>query len=708
VGPDRSSELCTRCAGLDFEEISRRKIKYRRGEYIINLGNSVDELSNQSCPLCLIFASLSPNDTADDGTSRSKELCLRAFSANFSFMSLGKEGVTHLGDSVLLGILRGRNRTINKGGNDSDVMLSSLQETGYVYLAKLRQRDPIFQTRQIKHDRVDFNLVLDWWRYCQKNHVKTCVKKKGSSLQSLRVIDCRSNPLKVVQAPRDCGYVALSYVWGSTSSNEPNLDEHTESNGLFLPRLPKTISDSIEVTRRLSLQYLWVDQYCIDQSDVEDKQKQIRHMDLVYSRAEITIIAAAGQDSNYGLPGIDGICRLPKQQCVRLGDFFLASTMAHAGWLLKGSKWATRGWTYQEGLLSKRRLIFTDQQVLYECNGMHCAEALEISLDALHTKRRDRFRVNVPTGSFAIKTPGSVAEDLMDYVDEYCRKDLSYSGDVLNALQGILRLFEGCSPPLYNLYGVPFRTRAHLKKFHGSEPEHGSSNEAFLMGLMWYHAEMGERRRGFPSWSWAGWGRGRVRMTYFSADYRWEFDAAITIEDSSTSLHKLPDLADLQIFLSLLGANAPTIHLDIWTFGCSIVDIKTDESIPGPKYSWQKETGFRVKLSSDNGVDAFETLYLSARICKMGHTPSRLASGEFVGGLLAKGYCHKERDFRVLLGLVLQDHGKFFERVGYFRIFDANWKYDSWKTQDPHKKNDWALSWWCDNATLTRRTIQLR
>jgi hypothetical protein len=324
------------------------------------------------------------------------------------------------------------------------------------------------------------------------------------------------------------------------------------------------------------------------------------------------------------------------------------------------------------------------QQVLYECNGMHCAEALEISLDALHTKRRDRFRVNVPTGSFAVKTPGSVAEDLMDYVDEYCRKDLSYSGDVLNALQGILRLFEGCSPPLYNLYGVPFRTRAHLKKFHGSEPEHGSSNEAFLMGLMWYHAEMGERRRGFPSWSWAGWDRGRVRMTYFSADYRWEFDAAITIEDSSTSLHKLPDLADLQIFLSLLGANAPTIHLDIWTFDCSIVDIKTDESIPGPKYSWQKETGFRVKLSSDNGVDAFETLYLSARICKMGHTPSRLASGEFVGVLLAKGYCHKGRAFRVFLGLVLQDNGKFFERVCYFRIFVAIWKYDSWKTQDPH------------------------
>lgn len=35
---------------------------------------------------------------------------------------------------------------------------------------------------------------------------------------------------------------------------------------------------------------------------------------------------------------------------------------------IKQSKWATRGWTYQEGCLSRRRLIFTEKEVLFLCN----------------------------------------------------------------------------------------------------------------------------------------------------------------------------------------------------------------------------------------------------------------------------------------------------------------------------------------------------
>ena len=37
---------------------------------------------------------------------------------------------------------------------------------------------------------------------------------------------------------------------------------------------------------------------------------------------------------------------------------------------IKNSEWATRAWTYQEGVLSNRRLVFTEQQMHWECNGM--------------------------------------------------------------------------------------------------------------------------------------------------------------------------------------------------------------------------------------------------------------------------------------------------------------------------------------------------
>jgi hypothetical protein len=36
------------------------------------------------------------------------------------------------------------------------------------------------------------------------------------------------------------------------------------------------------------------------------------------------------------------------------------------------SKWSTGAWTYQEALLSRTLLDFTDQQVYYERHGMYC------------------------------------------------------------------------------------------------------------------------------------------------------------------------------------------------------------------------------------------------------------------------------------------------------------------------------------------------
>jgi hypothetical protein len=39
--------------------------------------------------------------------------------------------------------------------------------------------------------------------------------------------------------------------------------------------------------------------------------------------------------------------------------------------LSRGSaSWFERGWTYQEGVLSRRRLMFTENQVCFQCEEM--------------------------------------------------------------------------------------------------------------------------------------------------------------------------------------------------------------------------------------------------------------------------------------------------------------------------------------------------
>lgn len=68
---------------------------------------------------------------------------------------------------------------------------------------------------------------------------------------------------------------------------------------------------------------------------------QVRHMDVIYAHAQLTIIAASGRDSDYGLPGVSVRPRIPFQR-QRLDDVELVEIGPYkAG---PPPVWATRGW----------------------------------------------------------------------------------------------------------------------------------------------------------------------------------------------------------------------------------------------------------------------------------------------------------------------------------------------------------------------------
>jgi hypothetical protein len=184
----------------------------------------------------------------------------------------------------------------------------------------------------------------------------------------------------------------------------------------------------------------------------------------------------------------------------------MVSTLSSAEWLVETSKWSSRGWTYQEGLLSKRRLIFTDQQIIWECNSMHSTESLALPLYAMHTKNKERYKVTVPHGPFHYKTPGCQPWAVMSYVAPYNNKHLTFPEDQLNAIQGIFRKFSRSAHPLHQFMGVPILPAVAAFKNNTSHHRIARTpTEGFLIGLSWYHSEPGERRPHFPSWSWAGW-----------------------------------------------------------------------------------------------------------------------------------------------------------------------------------------------------------
>jgi hypothetical protein len=86
-----------------------------------------------------------------------------------------------------------------------------------------------------------------------------------------------------------------------------------------------------------------------------------------YNSAQLTLIAAAGSDLSYGLPGVRKASNLPFYY-ERVSSAIVAYYPPVCGCSIAYSLWFTRAWTLQEGYLSRRRLYFTNSEISLVCN----------------------------------------------------------------------------------------------------------------------------------------------------------------------------------------------------------------------------------------------------------------------------------------------------------------------------------------------------
>jgi hypothetical protein len=367
-------------------------------------------------------------------------------------------------------------------------------------------------------DQIDFEIPKHWLSLCSKLHSRLDCGKTLADGPS-RLIDCNTRCIMdctgTVEAP-PLDYVALSYLWGSepVGLQRRGLQDYRATSKLTND-MPKTIEDAITVTKRLGYDYLWVDKYCIDQCKTQDRDGEIQRMDAIYRNADVTIIDAAGEDPYGGLPGVRPKSRSPHQPSVRLGTFELLSAMRRPDWDIKNSRWRTRGWTYQEGLLSKRRLVFTSQQLYFQCQSafckevLHCSESISVDTECqwlenipvsmmdLHELERANEhcdeRMNMFTLNFIIERP---FEGILCFLEEYSRRILTKDDDILNGILGLFRHTERLSRPILNVWGLPL--------LHAEVPVSPSSCvtadiSLFFYTLFWNIKRPSARRKGFPS-----------------------------------------------------------------------------------------------------------------------------------------------------------------------------------------------------------------
>lgn len=344
------------------------------------------------------------------------------------------------------------------------------------------------------------DLIKTWIQYCEQHHDHSLTNtfSRGSFPIDILLIDVLQNRLmKITSGSR---YFALSYVWGevkmphTTSSNRRQLER---PNGLQYIQVPPVIRDSMELVRRLGERYLWVDALCIEQDNPSQKHSQISQMDIVYSQAIATIVALSGLDAESPLPGIRNGTRLYPKIAGTINDVAWELSPPRFSQALLNSEYETRAWTYQERMLSRKCLFFTNHCVWFHCRLRQCNDVDDILHMDVNT---DSMAVDGYGGEFntlSILTELSDEHDWADVMDlygsmvaEYTRRKLRVASDTLNALSGILALYR------------------HL--IGGDTPE-GLLERYLDLSLLWISPrESGlgvdpTRNPHFSSWSWAGW-----------------------------------------------------------------------------------------------------------------------------------------------------------------------------------------------------------
>lgn len=534
-------DLCARCQRLDVMRIVKDYSTAEKsfGEYIVtDLGN-VDEMQKSLCTLCQFFASMALGSQTDGTCDCFLDANLHTFpffkTRNFQLWA-ATVGHTYLGQEV------DTRRRQNVSGLEDQVVLGIAPEmhsnkesrtTAYhcwyrigmvaASMGSLDRRGNRWrlETRQLAPDQISYDLLRSWLSTCVDTHDDECAVSPSTEAACVKVIDCETR--EIVKTPPNCEYLALSYVWGKTQAISPGPMRVQRENLIVLnmpESLPLTVSDAMEVVRRLGFRYLWVDKYCIDQDDPEEKMSQILSMDQIYAHCAVVIIAAVGDDSSFGLPGVTTRLRIP-QPIVEAKGLTLCSTLPNPVYTTRRSPWITRGWTYQEAVFPKRRLYFTEHQVVFECNTTHFSEVFQHPPHVKVHQHQHRDSIFVSTDVGEYDDPVIQRYAISSHIKAFSSRNLTYEEDALNAIQGVFQQMQRFEQPIMQFYGLPilkscvFRLdplRRDGEVEFSNDPSNLGVNGVLASALYWYHEPVStegmraiKRRRFFPSWTWLGW-----------------------------------------------------------------------------------------------------------------------------------------------------------------------------------------------------------
>ncbi|GAB7351892.1 hypothetical protein MBLNU459_g2435t1 [Dothideomycetes sp. NU459] len=389
-------------------------------------------------------------------------------------------------------------------------------------------RAPFTYGRLLDKKWIDPSIGKDWLSECERHHGTQCSQHGWDVAMrkpvSLRAINVHDLCLAEISNPAECRFVSLSYVWGGARTlrlRSSNIDNLMRKNGLlrYIRELPQTILDAIEVVKAIGEQWLWVDSICILQEDTQEAREQIASMDRIYGSALVNIVAADGRDAHAGLSGIkskhtpQAIGSVDRQRSFNQlsADFTDGVSLVaplRSDIVIDATPWNSRAWTFQERLLSRRLIVFSQGQMTWHCRSMICREDMPVAdsgcphtplewlglkprylgVDTAKTWVDGNIEISRHETTHIVRS-GTFAE-YAKVIEEYTHRRMSFETDVIDALAGLSHIFTLCFKSKL-IYGLP--------------------SNLLDVALLWRPTQQLYLREGpdgqfaFPSWSWAGW-----------------------------------------------------------------------------------------------------------------------------------------------------------------------------------------------------------
>lgn len=334
----------------------------------------------------------------------------------------------------------------------------------------------------------DLERVQDWLDDCDLNH-PTCQRQGVSPAMSnfrMYLIDITNQCL--IRASGQERYIALSYVWGKTSSTsqttKENIAKRCEAGNLFEANptsVPGTLRRAIITASQFGVNFIWIDQLCIIQDDPVHKTAQINHMDIIYAASYFTLCIADGDSAENGLRGVRQtlLPRNVEQDVLAFSDDDDAANWAvHIRSRTGSNIYEKRGWTFQEALLSPRTLTFKSNGLHWRCNHVAGEE------------QKCNMQKTDGDLNFILRPQDICWPNLLlwsNLMSSYYERELTYEGDALPAVIGVLNTLGSSS----------------FGGFHYDHPE-----TFFDAAMLWVPTGRLRRRLGieqYPSWSRMGW-----------------------------------------------------------------------------------------------------------------------------------------------------------------------------------------------------------